>query len=68
MTIKINQHMTIKILGKIKNRWGDVMPFPNDIWTNSSYRIRLDETGDWIKISNHHSLAMASVVELGICE
>jgi len=59
--------MNIKILGKIKNRFGDDrIEMPEDIWTNNKYRIRLDQTGEWSKITKCYDLAMASVIELGI--
>jgi hypothetical protein len=59
--------MNIKILGKIKNRFGDdLIKMPEDIWTNNKYRIRFDQTGEWERIS--YDIGVASIIELGIIE
>ena len=59
--------MNIKILGKIKNRYGDdCIPMPEDIWTNKNYRVRLDQSGEWVNITSYTTLTMASIIELGI--
>jgi hypothetical protein len=59
--------MNIKILGKIKNRFDkDLIKMPEDIWTNNKYRIRLDQTGEWEKVS--YDIGVASIIELGIVE
>ena len=59
--------MNIKILGKIKNRFDDDrIEMPEDIWTNNKYRIRLDQTGEWERIS--YDIGVASIIELGIIE
>lgn len=59
----------IKILGKIKNRFDDDrIMLPDDIWINSKYVIRLDQTGEWKRITKIYDLAMASVIELGVIE
>jgi hypothetical protein len=39
---------------------------PEDIWTNNKYRIRLDQTGEWEKVS--YDIGIASIIELGIVE
>ena len=59
--------MNIKILGKIKNRFDDDrIEMPEDIWTNNKYRIRLDQTGEWERVS--YDIGVASIIELGIVE
>ena len=59
--------MNIKILGKIKNRFDDdLIKMPEDIWINNKYRMRLDKTGEWSKIS--YDIGAASIIELGIIE
>jgi hypothetical protein len=59
--------MNITVIGKIKNRFGDdCIPMPEDIWTNKNYRVRLDQSGEWVNIASHTTLTMASIIELGI--
>ena len=59
----------MQILGKIKNRYSDDrIEMPADIWVNKKYRIRLDETGEWLRVTKCYDLAMASVIELATIE
>lgn len=57
----------MKYLGKIKSRYNDdVIPWPDDIWSNRNYRFRLDG-GTWYgPIKSYNDLCIASVIELAI--
>lgn len=55
----------MKYLGIIKNRYGESIPMPDDIWCNTNYRFSLDY-GPWVKIKSYRDLCMASVIEIAI--
>ena len=58
-----------KYLGIIKTLYdSDRIEIPEDIWVNKNYRVRLDQTGEWFKITKCYDLVMASVIELSIIE
>jgi hypothetical protein len=58
----------MKYLGVIKNRYSDdSIPWPEDIWVNKKYRVRLDGR-EWCRIISFKDLCMASIIELTLGE
>ena len=64
---KLNDTNVVR-LGFIKNRYEphNRIEWPDDIWTNSKYRMRLDQTGEWKRISSCYDFIAANVIELGL--